>query len=135
MTPPVALRLRRAAATAAAMALLALVLATVGLPCLFARFTGMPCPSCGSTRAMRALLAGDLHQVLHYNPLGPVIAVILGGLALSTLRSVWLFGDFREAGEGRHGKVLKYAAYGVAAAAVLVWVARFFGFLGGPVPV
>jgi hypothetical protein len=37
-------------------------------PCLFKLLTGIPCPSCGSTRAVLALLRGD--DVLAYNPLG-----------------------------------------------------------------
>lgn len=134
-TVPLAQRARRAALAVAFLALLGALLATVGLPCAFARLTGLPCPSCGSTRAVRALLVGDLHGVLHYNPLGPIIAVILGGLALSSLRSLLLHGDFRDAGSGRHGRALRIAAYVTAALSVVLWGARFFGFLGGPVPV
>jgi hypothetical protein len=37
-------------------------------PCLFKLLTGFPCPACGSTRAVLALLRGE--NVLAYNPLG-----------------------------------------------------------------
>jgi len=39
-------------------------------PCLFKLLTGIPCPACGSTRAVLALLRGE--NVLAYNPLGIV---------------------------------------------------------------
>jgi hypothetical protein len=37
--------------------------------CLFKRFTGLACPTCGFTRGMLALLHGDVTQVWLYNPL------------------------------------------------------------------
>jgi hypothetical protein len=37
-------------------------------PCLFKLLTGIPCPACGSTRAVLALLRGE--DVFVYNPLG-----------------------------------------------------------------
>jgi hypothetical protein len=39
-------------------------------PCIFKLLTGIPCPACGSTRAVLALLRGE--NVLAYNPLGIV---------------------------------------------------------------
>jgi hypothetical protein len=38
-------------------------------PCLFHTLTGLPCPTCGGTRCLRALLAGDLVAALRWNPL------------------------------------------------------------------
>lgn len=38
--------------------------------CFFRQWTGLLCPGCGITRAMRALAAGDLLAALDYNPLG-----------------------------------------------------------------
>ncbi len=37
--------------------------------CTFHMLTGIPCPGCGSTRAMRQLLEGNFEQALHFNPL------------------------------------------------------------------
>ena len=48
-------------------------------PCLFKLLTGIPCPACGSTRAVLALLRGE--DVLAYNPLG----ILTFGAALLTL--------------------------------------------------
>jgi len=95
----------------------------------------VPCPGCGSTRAVLALLHGDLEGVVRYNPLGPVVAVLIGVLALDVLRSVLLHGDVRSAGQGRLGGTIKLGVLLVAGLEVVLWVARFFGVLGGPVPV
>jgi hypothetical protein len=45
--------------------------------CLTKRLTGIPCPSCGSTRSVIALIEGDLTAPFRLNPLGYVIAVFL----------------------------------------------------------
>lgn len=38
-------------------------------PCLFRAFTGIPCPSCGSTRSLVHLAHGDIAGSLVLNPL------------------------------------------------------------------
>ena len=37
--------------------------------CLLKRTTGVPCPTCGSTRAVKAAARGDLLQAFDHNPL------------------------------------------------------------------
>lgn len=56
---------------ALALALLLLGLALVGLlvGCPIKRFSGLPCPGCGLTRACLSLLAGDLRAALAWHPL------------------------------------------------------------------
>lgn len=44
------------------------VLTTFPPPCVFRKATGIYCPGCGSTRALRALFAGDFFAALRYNP-------------------------------------------------------------------
>jgi hypothetical protein len=105
------------------------------IPCAFARFFHTPCPGCGSTRAVLALIHGDLHGVLHYNPFGPVMAVLLGVLGVQAFASILTHGDFRGAGEGRVGLMVKRGIFIVIAFELALWIARFFGVLGGPVPV
>jgi hypothetical protein len=105
------------------------------IPCVFAHVFHIPCPGCGSTRAVVALLHGDLHGVFEYNPLGPVLALFMGVFGVQALASVVTHGDFRDAGEGRLGAVLKYGIFVVAGLEVVLWIARFFGLFGGPVPV
>jgi uncharacterized membrane protein HdeD (DUF308 family) len=48
--------------------------------CLVKGFIGLPCPACGITRAILALLRGNLRESLHFYPLLlPFAAVMLGG--------------------------------------------------------
>jgi len=51
--------------------------------CLFHSITGLPCPSCGSTRAAMALSHLDLASAFGMNPLAALAAVafVFGGLA------------------------------------------------------
>lgn len=41
--------------------------------CLIRHFVHIPCPSCGSTRSVLALIHGDLAGGLYWNPLGFLI--------------------------------------------------------------
>ena len=45
--------------------------------CLFKQVTGIPCPSCGSTRSVLSLLRGDFAGALFWNPFGILIMLIL----------------------------------------------------------
>lgn len=47
-----------------------------GIPCLFRLVTGLYCPGCGGTRAVRALLAGRLADSLRLHPLVPYMAAV-----------------------------------------------------------
>ena len=49
--------------------------------CLFKSITGLPCPSCGTTRAGLALLNGDPLEAIMINPMGVLTALILGASA------------------------------------------------------
>jgi|JI7StandDraft_1071085.scaffolds.fasta_scaffold11309_6 hypothetical protein len=51
--------------------------------CIIKSISGVPCPSCGSTRSVISILNGDLIGGLFYNPLGPVLLMIM--LVLSVL--------------------------------------------------
>ncbi len=46
--------------------------------CLFKTLTTIPCPSCGSTRAILALGKGNFKEALHINPFGYVIVMMMG---------------------------------------------------------
>lgn len=45
--------------------------------CIVKHVTGMPCPSCGSTRSVISLTKGDFQQALTTNPLGYIIGLIM----------------------------------------------------------
>ena len=55
--------------------------------CLFKQVTGIPCPSCGSTRSVLALLKGDFAGALFWNPFGILIMLIL------IISPVWMIYD------------------------------------------
>lgn len=45
--------------------------------CLLKHVTSLPCPSCGTTRSVMAMLQGDWWQAFFLNPFGYLIAGIL----------------------------------------------------------
>ncbi len=53
------------------------------LPCIFHSVTGLYCPGCGGTRALRLLLHGDILQSLYYHPLVLYGAVLYGWFMVS----------------------------------------------------
>lgn len=54
-----------------------------GFPCLFQLITGLYCPGCGGTRAVRALIEGNLRLSLQYHPLVLYTAVVVTAELLS----------------------------------------------------
>lgn len=111
------------------------VLASVHVPCGFARMFHTPCPGCGSTRAMLALLSGDLGGLIRFNPFAPFMSALVGLLAAQALASVFATGTLSRTGDGMIGRIVSRGVLVVAALEVLLWLARFAGYLGGPVPV
>ncbi|MDR1897122.1 MAG: DUF2752 domain-containing protein [Prevotellaceae bacterium] len=61
--------------------------------CLFYKITHLPCPSCGSTRSVLALLNGDFTHAFYLNPLGFVIAVLLVVIPLLILFDIITKGE------------------------------------------
>ncbi len=51
------------------MGLVWAMLALLGMGCLIYRFTGIPCPTCGMTRALLAAASGDFAAAFYYHPL------------------------------------------------------------------
>jgi hypothetical protein len=70
----------------AAMVALIVALSPAGRPlpitCIFRRLSGLPCPTCGSTRAVLALARLDPLEALRLNPLIASIALAIPVIAL-----------------------------------------------------
>lgn len=102
--------------------------------CPVAIITQHPCPGCGLTRAGVALLQGHIHEAVHFHPLVVPIVPIVG---LAVLHGIYNY--------VRHGRWYSFASAQtrtitvgsivLGVALIGVWVARFFGAFGGPVPV
>ena len=56
--------------------------------CPIKLITGIPCPSCGSTRSVLNLFEGDFLSAIHTNPLGLLIFIFL------LVCPIWLLCDF-----------------------------------------
>jgi hypothetical protein len=125
----------RAAAVASLFALVALVLASGAVPCLFARVTHVPCPGCGSTRAALALLRLDLEGLARTNPLGPLMALLVAAFGVHVVGVVLRDGSTARVSESWLGRSLVRAVLVVAVLQVVLWGSRFFGAFGGPVAV
>lgn len=73
-------------------------MARQGYPCLFHLATGLYCPGCGGTRAVRALLHGELALSFQYHPLVPYAALVIllefvsWGISRATKNPRWYLG-------------------------------------------
>ena len=56
--------------------------------CLFKYVTNIPCPSCGSTRAVVCFFKGEFLQSIYWNPMGVILIIIM------FLTPVWLGYDY-----------------------------------------
>lgn len=111
------------------------MLASGSVPCAFAQTTHLPCPGCGSTRAVFALARGDLLGALRMNPLGPLLAILVAVLGFLTTYHVLRDGNPNALTDSRIGRGLPKAVAAVALLEIALWITRFFGLFGGPVPV
>lgn len=69
--------------------------------CVFKTVTGLPCPSCGSTRSVLSLLNGNIIDAVKLNPLGLVIAAIM------LISPFWLARDIISGDSSLHRFYLK----------------------------
>lgn len=61
--------------------------------CMIKGVTGYPCPSCGTTRAVRLLLQGKITESILLNPFGMIVAVIMTVFPLWVLIDIVLKKD------------------------------------------
>lgn len=121
--------------TGAASLGLAWVLATSKMPCGFARAFHVPCPGCGSTRAMLCLFHGDVAGMLRMNPVAPLVCALLVAFVAQVLVSLATTGGLARLGSGLSAKITVRGLVAVFVLEVAIWLLRFAGFFGGPVPV
>ena len=133
---PLVNRPARLAALAALAAVLGAALWSDFPLCPMAGTFGIPCPGCGLTRATLALLRGDVHAALHFHPLVWLLTpLFVGFVAHVTL-------EFVSSGRPRRRFHIDWNQRGISVlalfllvASLAVWIARFAGHFGGPVPV
>lgn len=125
----------RAGIFAAVLGVFVFLLSSAHVPCGFARIFRMPCPGCGSTRAMLALAHGDVASFVRYNPMAPFMTLLVTVLVVQAFASLVTTGTFKRVGDGGVGALLSRGAIVIGVIEFVIWVARFGGFLGGPVPV
>jgi hypothetical protein len=111
--------------------------------CPSAALLGIPCPGCGLTRATLALLHGDLASALRFHPLvfvlAPAYLGLLAMVAIGYVRGtpVWATGGAAP-GQPRgllFSKTVTRLTWVLVVLVFAVWISRFFGWFGGPVPV
>ena len=107
------------------------VLGPVGWPCPMATMLGVPCPTCGMTRATRLALHGRLGEATHMHPLWFVVVPALAWWFVVEARGFVRTGKWGTPASPRAKRI----AQAIVALVICVWIARFFGAFGGPVPV
>jgi hypothetical protein len=106
----------------------------VELPlCPTAAMFGIPCPGCGLTRATLAAFHGHFADAFHLHPLflfvTPLYLGVIGSLGWTYIRGSGY------APSRRKDKLITALALTAFVLLFGVWVARFYGAFGGPVPV
>lgn len=122
-------RARAWQAGAIAVALLAARLADATRPlpfevCAFKHLTGLPCPTCGLTRALCHAARGDWAQSLAFHPAGPFLALALFAWMLWSAAEAYRGRPMQEGFRGRLGNALLAAG---GALSLVVWIVRLAG--------
>ena len=90
----------------------------------------IPCPGCGATRAILMAAHGDFRGAMHMHPLAIVAAVLMIPTAFIALRGVVQTGM-----PPPLPRVLRFTWYVFVGFLIVLWLARFAGYFGGPVPI
>ncbi|HEX3597754.1 MAG TPA: DUF2752 domain-containing protein [Polyangiaceae bacterium] len=94
--------------------------------CPFALAFGIPCPGCGLCRATGFLLIGHVRAALAVHPL--VLVALPGAVALA------LHATSPRPPPARREVAMTALSAVLLVALLAVWLARFAGAFGGPVP-
>jgi hypothetical protein len=123
-------RLLQAATLAALLGAAALTDPTRPLPfdvCIFHWLTGLPCPTCGMTRAVCHAVRGQWAQSMAWHPAGLILAAGLAGWMLWAAAEAWSGNPLAMALRRRVTNTLLIAG---AAVSGVVWVAQLVGSRG-----
>jgi hypothetical protein len=127
-----ATRPRVALVAVAALATLgaALTIVALGWKCPVLLVAGVPCPTCGVTRAFLLAMHGDVAGATRMHPLMwlavPVTLLFLVAELLGYART-------RTWGSSRRIPLSNVLLLGTASLLFALWIARFAGYFGGPV--
>jgi hypothetical protein len=92
--------------------------------CVFRRMTGIPCPGCGLTRALYAMVRGEWKELFVLHPLAPFLA--FEGVAIWAAWGAWAAGwPLPLKGERLERFAEKLVLFN-AALFVLVWGVRLY---------
>lgn len=117
---------------AGSVVILAMVNPWFSWPCPLRTVLHVPCPTCGMTRATLCLCALDLAGAARIHPLVFLtLPVLTWALALESYGYVQYA---RWGGATRHRGVSRALTL-LLVLLLALWIARFFGALGGPVPI
>lgn len=129
-------RWRRWAVAAALVSPVALALVNEFPLCPSAGLFDLPCPGCGLTRATLSFLRGEFSRALALHPLviplAPMYFAALGFFGIELVRGPSAPVQSRPWLTRRWVSIF---AVVVLTATLALWVLRFFGYFGGPVPV
>lgn len=106
-----------------------------GIPvCPTAHILHIPCPGCGLSRASLALLRGDLALAFRIHP---AVFAVLPVLGLYMLAQVTLYvnPEWTALEKLLRARWLERSIIAMMIGVIILWIARFFGAFGGPVPV
>jgi Protein of unknown function (DUF2752) len=79
--------------------------------CVFKGLTGLPCPTCGSTRALARLFGLDLAGAIAMNPFVTLVAVVMAAWALVDLALLPRHRSLKLEVSPRLGQWLRVAAF------------------------
>jgi hypothetical protein len=103
--------------------------------CPTAAMFHIPCPTCGATRSVRALVHLDFAGVFRFNPFALLLVPILAGIVWRTLALVLKDGHAKRLDEEKLGRFFLLALFWTVIVSFVFWGLRFFGWFGGPCPV
>lgn len=103
--------------------------------CPTATFLGIPCPGCGLTRATLELAHGHLGAALALHPLSPVISPLFAWLTASAAVNYVRGSNTGRGDDARRARWTTRLGATLLVLLLAVWIVRFFGVFGGPVPV